>query len=186
MKKEKEITFSKQLLKIILSHLKALGIIFLVFYFMGIAFWAIHDIVTLIMEILILVVYVVFMASAGRTCAVNDMKKEAKTKAFAAKGAVLAVPVAVLNFVMWGALQLVHAGQLSEITKNVMQTIFFVWTVPYNIFLKPNGAQVRIIGQLLMYAVPFLAVGLGYLSGVKNWDIYEKLDKLVFEQKKKK
>lgn len=186
MKKEKEMTFSKQFLKVLLSHMKALGIIFLVFYFMGIAFWAIHDIVTAIMEILILVVYVIFMASAGKTCAVNDMKKEAKTKAFAAKGVVLAIPVAVLNFAMWGALQLVHAGQLSEIAKNVMQTIFFVWTVPYNIFLKPNGAQVRIIGQLLMYIVPFLTVGIGYISGIKQWDVYEKLDKVVFEQKRKK
>lgn len=186
MKKEKEITFKMQFLKIVLSHLKVLGIIFLVFYFMGIAFWAIHDVVTTIMEILILVVYVGFMASAANGCAAYDLKDYSKTKAFPLKGFLLSVPIVLLNLAMWGALQWVHVTQLSDTVKNVIQTVFFVWTVPYNFFLKPDGASVRVIGQILMYAVPFVTIGVGYFAGYKRWDIYKRLDKIVFEQKKKK
>lgn len=186
MKKEKETTLAKQFLKIVLSHLKALGIIFLVFYFMGVAFWAIHDIVTMIMEILIFVVYVGIMASAGNSCATYDLKQYSKTKAFAIKGILLAIPVVLLNFGMWGALQWVYGANMSDTVKNIMQTVFFVWTVPYNFFLKPNHASVQLIGQIMMYTVPFIVVGGGYLAGYKKWDVYSKLDKLVFEQKKNK
>lgn len=186
MKKEKETTLAKQFLKIVLSHLKALGIIFLVFYFMGVAFWAIHDVVTMIMEILIFVVYIGIMASAGNACATYDLKQYSKTKPFAIKGILLAIPVVLLNLGMWGALQWVHGANMSVTIKNIMQTVFFVWTVPYNFFLKPDGPSVRLIGQIMMYAVPFITIGAGYFAGYKRWDVYAKLDKIVFEQKKTK
>lgn len=176
-----EITLEKELRKVFLSHLVGIFIVFVVFFFFFLSLWTIKYVNT-VMGYLMLMVYVLTLASAGNKCAVWDKRSYTLTKPHPLKGLLLALSIVVSNMVFYGIWQ--FAWTLDSKALNVAgQLVFVAWSLPYNSFLQLVGAEMGLLGKILMIVVPFVSVGAGYFAGYCNWDIYEKLDKIVFEKK---
>ncbi len=176
-----EISLKSQIGKVFLAHIIGIFIIFVVFFFFFFSFWTIK-VIDKIMGVLMVVVYVLTLASSGNKCAIQDKRTYAKTKAYPLKGLLLAVSIVVSNIVFYGIWQ--YAWTFGSKGVNLAgQLAFVAWSLPYNSFLSLNGASISLFGKIMLFTVPFISVGAGYLAGYYNWDIYEKLDKIAFEKK---
>ena len=73
-------------------------------------------------------------------------------------------------------------GKMTEIIPVIVNLIFYVWTSPYFGFMSDSGAEIPAFAGALMLAVPIAASTLGYLAGMRHFDIIEKLDSLTVEK----
>ena len=180
--KTKKKISSKQLGRVLGLHVLAIFVILVIFYFMLFSMWTVK-VLEVVLGFLSLIIYMLIMASTAKGVADRDLLPDAKTEAFPVKGLVLASVVVILNFIIWGALKLSWAIGAPESVKVVAQVLFFLLTLPYNFFLNISGGDVSGIGVVLMFTAPFVCMEAGYFAGYKKWDIFEKLDKIVFEKK---
>lgn len=175
----------KQIGRTLCYHLLAIFVIFVIFYGFFISMHMIK-ILDIILGFLATIVYGLIIAATAKGIADRDLHQSDKKMVFPAKGLVLASAVVILNILIFLAVKLCWLLNAPTTLKLTFQFLFFILTIPYNYFLNIAGASITGIGVILMVIIPLVSMGAGYYAGYIKWDIFEKLDKIVFENKKNK
>ena len=175
----------RQLGRTLCYHLLGIFVIFVIFYGFFISMHMIK-ILDAILGFVALIVYGLVMAATAKGIADRDLLLQDKKYIFPAKGLVLASAVVLLNILIFLSVKLSWWLGAPNALKLTFQFLFFFLTIPYNYFLNIAGASIKGAGVILMVIIPLLSMGAGYLAGYKKWDIFEKLDKIAFENKKNK
>ena len=174
---------ARQMLRILGFNMIAIFVILVVFYFMLISMQMVK-ILEILLGFLSLTVYCLIMAATAKGIADKEILLKQEKGMYPAKGLVLASTVVILNLLIFSAVKLSWSLNAPELLRLVFQILFFVLTLPYNFFLDISGQSITGVGVILLFTIPFVSIGAGYYAGYKKWDIFEKLDKIVFENKK--
>lgn len=192
MRNSLDITRKYQFGYMLLHHLTTVLAIIL---FEAIAFWYFLDseIGRNVVASVLTIVYGFVVYSYARKLAVWDnkpytpLKPELKWGVF--WGVAIAATVGVflivykLNWALFSAVSEEGVPYLTNIPSVIVNLLFYIWTGPYFGFVKPQGGEIEVYGQILMLIVPIIATTLGYKAGCTNFDLLEKLDGLTVEKK---
>lgn len=71
---------------------------------------------------------------------------------------------------------------MSNAVSSFINILFYIWTAPYFGFISDTGGIIPPFAIVLMVLVPIAASAIGYLAGMKNFDLIAKLDSLTVEK----
>lgn len=180
---------ARQMWSVLVSHIVCV-LVLAIFMFMLVA--SVMDKPTLYQAVSLLMTAVYFFGlyAKGKEIAGRDKLSYTTTSVYLFKGAVLAVPVLVWNFVLW--LLYVFAwkaltlnGQLFSFSGVFYNIIYVFNTFMYSGFAEISGGSVEWYAHILIYIVPLAAVTIGYIAGVYDLSLMEKIAPFVYEKKKR-
>ena len=132
--------------------------------------------------------YFIAIYTTSLEIAQNDKKNYTKEKPHILKGLFLPVGyiltsilIYVIYFITWKYMTIdnIIIGT-SGIINNM---IFVIWNYVYSGFISFSNGVMSPMSYLITAIFPIIASFLGYLAGMKNFDITEKLNKAVYEDK---
>lgn len=176
-----DVTLKTQFVRTIISHIKISAFLLLLFGVCLINLWTL-DIARNILCVIIPVIYAFHMADVGNKTGMHDHKSYSKTKPFAPKGFMLALPILVLNLIFWLIFKFSWSDNASLISV-LAKLIFYAWTFPFTAFVYTDKASMHLLCHMLLYLLPILSLGIGYFTGYKKWEVYKLLDSITFEKK---
>lgn len=132
-------------------------------------------------------IYFGMMYSKCHKTASHDLKGYAGTKAYAAKGAVLAVPVVCVSLILdlahlWVWKYFSDTTGLTSVPAVICNTLFILWNFAFNGIMAIERSHVSAAGRILIYAVPVISAFCGYFAGYKRFFISEKLMPFMYEK----
>lgn len=180
---------SKQFLSAFLSHITAVGLLAVfVFTFAAIALNkpTLYAIVSVFMSLM----YFFGLYSKASDIARRDKLSYTTTSVYLFKGALLSVPILVWNFVLWLLYifawnSLTINGQLFSFSGVFYNILYVINTFMFSGLAEISGGNVEWHAHLLIYIVPVVALTLGYIAGVYDFSLAEKLAPFMYEKKKK-
>lgn len=132
-------------------------------------------------------IYFGMMYSKCNKQAVHDLKGYAQTKAYPAKGAVLALPVLavtlvldIVRFLMWKYFS--DDAGLNSVPAVICNTVFILWNFAFNGIMAIQKSHISLPGHILIYTMPLLSASCGYFAGYKRFCISEKLMPFMYEK----
>ncbi len=133
-------------------------------------------------------IYFGMMYTKCSRIAAHDLKGYAETKAYPAKGAVLAVPVAAVTLALDIARLAVwkycsNDMGLTNIPSVICNAVFIIWNFAFNGIMNIHKSSISVAGHIIIYAVPAVSAFLGYFAGFKRFSITEKLIPFMYEKK---
>ena len=193
---EKTVSASKRYfldgMKLVGTYLMAVAsavILFLVAFF---SFINNQVLMTIFCSFFILVVFG-FVYTAAARVARHDVKPYYDVSHFPARGFVIGlIPVAftTLLVILWqlayipSFLDLAKYGGLPNYIYLADQFVFVIYTFPFNSFMKLDGNIITWYSYVMIYLIPYLACGLGYLAGYRNFSFYDQyIYKLIYKGK---
>lgn len=179
-------TWHGQFLSVIVTHIEAAVLFFIV--------WLISIAATgtrvggLIYSSVSAVFYAVMMYSAGYSAEKSDKKSYTKLTPIPYKGAVIALGLMLVNFLVGFLYKLswTLGGNTEELTNlwAAAGNIFGIfWFSPYVNLLGMDKGNISGCGYAIIFFLHTAACFLGYLAGYKNFDLSAKLRFLVYEKK---
>jgi drug/metabolite transporter (DMT)-like permease len=175
----------------ILRHLIAVLIIIV---FEAVAFWYFLDkpIARQVLAGIFTIVYGLILYSYSRKLAALDNKPYTPLKPDIKWGVLwgLAISATVAVMLVLYKFNWHHFSAVSEdgtpyitnIAAIIVNLLFYIWTGPYFGFIDNSGGGIAVYAQILMIIVPIAATTVGYVAGVKNFDLVEKLDSMTLEK----
>ena len=180
-------TLKGQILSVILVHIEAAVVFFLV--------WIIAIAATgtriggLIYSSVSSLFYAVMMYSQGYSAAKNDKKSISRLTPFFYKGAAISLALTAANVLTAVLYRLAWSlGGDGESLVKIWAVIGNVWTLfwfsPYMNLLGMDKGSIAVYGFVTILLLHTAACFLGYFAGYKNFDISEKFRFLMYEKKK--
>lgn len=142
----------------------------------------------IVFSVIAMFFYFIAIYNTSLEIAQNDKKSYTTENPHILKGLFLPVGyiltsilIYVLYFVTWKYMTVdnIIVGT-SGIINNM---IFVIWNYVYSGFISFSNGAMSPISYLITIIFPVIASFLGYLAGMKNFDITEKLNKAVYEEK---
>ncbi|MBQ7794585.1 MAG: hypothetical protein IJ366_08740 [Clostridia bacterium] len=136
-------------------------------------------------------IYFSAIYSKAWECAERDKKPFTPTSVYLFKGAVLSVGILVFNVVLWAAYlfawrSLTIDGAMVTATGIIYNVLYVINTFMYSGFVKITQGVVPWQAHLIIMLVPLVASTIGYIAGVKNFTLSDKLMPFIYEKKKTK
>ena len=181
-----KMTVPYQFMYMLLIQAAASGIV-LVFGF--VAFWYFTNI-SVAKEILsgiFMLVNFAMLYVASKKFALLDNKPYTPLKPSLVKGALFGCFIAVVNMVFLAAFKLVWAkfgveNGLSGVFPMIINALFYCWTYPYNGIMNMSEGAVTAYSVAAMIILPVAATLIGYIAGMKKFELSEKLDEFMYEK----
>lgn len=180
---------ARQFLSVFLSHIVSV-VLMAAFAFMFVAMIMDKPAAYTATSVVMSLIYFAALYSKGHELAGRDKLSYTTTSTYLFKGAVLSLPVLVWNFVLW--LLYIFAwncltldGMLSSATGIIYNIVYVLNTFMFSGLAEISGGKIAWHAHLYIYLIPFFAVTLGYIAGVYNFTIIEKLSPYIYEKKKK-
>ncbi len=200
-------SFKDQILGVFFTHVKAVLIIALLGLFI-LGSLLVMDVVGKIVSVTLLLIYGLVLYSSGYECAEYDLRSYTKTTSYLHKGFYLSLLIPISNLLIWILMKFLWSIDAEEAIAPVKQMeytwwpqipnasylpataiagniIFVIWTFPYNEFMNFSQSYMSVWGHVLMYVFPVLCVTIGYVGGLKKWDLSKYLNFLVYEKNSK-
>lgn len=179
-------TWHGQILSVILTHLEASAIFFVV--------WLIAIGVTgtriggFLYSSASAVFYTVMMYSVGYSAVADDKKSHTKLTPIPYKGAVIALGLVLLNILVVLLYKLSwslgsEGGELVKLWAVVGNILGLFWFSPCVNLLGISKGSIAVYGYAIIFFLHTIVCFLGYFAGYKNFDISAKLKFLVYEKK---
>lgn len=180
---------AKQFLSTLISHI-TIVMLLAMFMFMFVALVMNKPVVYTAVSVLMSLIYFFGLYSKGGELAHRDKLSYTTTSVYFFKGTVLSLSVLVWNFVLW--LLYIFAwnfltidGQLFSFTGIIYNILYVLNTFMFSGFAEISCGYVEWHAHLLIYLVPVVALTLGYIAGIYDFSIAEKLAPFIYEKKKK-
>ncbi len=122
-------------------------------------------------------------------CASRDKKTYTSTSPYLLKGAVLAIGVFILNILLWIAYVfawnfLTIDGSLATLTGILYNVLYIFDTFMYTGFINLSNGSMPLYAHIIIILVPTIASALGYIAGLREFLITEKLMPFIYEKRK--
>ncbi len=188
MKNSVEITRKYQFGYMLLHHIIAALIIIV---FEAIAAWGFlgkdRVVARMIVASVFAVVYFGLMYGYARKLALFDRKSYTPLQPELKWGVMWGIMIAavmalmlVLNKLNWSCFS--NGNGFTNNVSRVFYIIFLIWTAPYFGFVFYANGNIPIYISAIMVISPIVSCILGYLAGMKDFDLISKLDKLTIEK----
>jgi len=144
--------------------------------------------IELVVSALFVIIYFSVMFVSGWRFANRDIRPHNREEANILKGFLISISVLLLNFVLWVMYwfswkYLSIDGSLVTWSGFLYNALFIFDTIFISSIGEISKGNINLLGNLLLYLVPFFSVGLGYILGYKNITFDGKFDKFVYEKK---
>ena len=144
--------------------------------------------IELAVSVLYVIIYFSIMFVMGWRFGHHDAMPHNREEAHILKGFLISLSVLFLNFILWLGYwfswkYLSIDGSLVTWSGVIYNSLFVFDTVFISSIGEVSKGNINLLGNLLLYLVPFFAVGFGYILGIKNIAFDGKLDKFVYEKK---
>ncbi len=174
----------KQVLKLVKAHLSASILIFLFGMILSGALYRENKIPLVIFSIISLLTYFLSIYLESYAIARQDNKRYTVEEPYMLKGFLLPVGVVILTIILYTIYFFVHRHvPAPSIWKLISGIVYVVWTYPFSEIIGLNNGAMAWYGYIIVIFSPVILSGLGYIAGLKNFDISEKLSKFVYEKK---
>lgn len=185
--KTAEISLKRQIWDVFSMHLY-ITIMALIFG-LGAFWWFLAQSVwSRVYSVIFMIIYFCALYSRGHKTATHDLKGYAKTKKYPLKGFVLGSVIALSTFVFWLIFRLVWItapnGSLTGVWRSLYNGFFICYTFVYNGIMAPYKGGIFWYAHIVMYTLPIVSVGLGYLAGYNKINLYEKILPFIYEKNK--
>lgn len=147
-----------------------------------------HNVGSKIFSAITSILYFMGIYNTSYEIALRDKKDYTPEKPFILKGLILPVNLLIITIILyllylitWKFMTL--NGALISPAGFINNFLFLIWSFPFNGFIHLANGVMNWYGYIIVAIVPFIASFFGYLAGYKNFDIYGKFLKLVYEKK---
>lgn len=139
---------------------------------------------SVIFSIITIIIYMLSMYYHAHAVATRDKKLHTNEKPFMAKGFFLPLGILIINILLFAIYifawtTMAENGVFTEIPGIVLNMMFTFWNFIYNGIFKISTGNILWYGYIFIAAIPFIATGLGYIAGMKNFDLNSKINKLI-------
>ena len=186
MRESTKWTTKYQFVNILLTNLKATAIAFV--FFAG-AFYGFMNrpIIKEALSVVFITTYFGIVYSRAHKFAKLDKKEYTQTKPSIIKGALFGVVIALTYaaFLIFYALiwkYLGADGVLNSVPAWIYSLVFWFYTIPYSGIMGLAHGQMMWYSQVLMLIVPILATTLGYIAGLKGFNLMDKMAGAIYEK----
>ena len=143
-----------------------------------------------IFAVISLVVYFIFMYLEGYDIAKCDKKSYTKEEPYILKGFYLSWGVTLITVILYFVEYLVWKhmsvdGVLTEIWAVIFNAPFVLWSYAFSPIIGLQKGFMHWYGYVVVIIVPILFLGVGYIAGLKDFDMMAKLSKHIYENKEK-
>ena len=177
----------KQMLKIIKSHIFSTILIFTLGIVSAGSIYGENSFLLIVFSIISLIIYFGLMYSEAYQIAQMDKKKITEEKPYFLKGFLLPVGLTVITILTYILYYFVWKFMMNGPTFNLvgwlLNMIFIIWTYVFNGIIGLSNGVMEWYGYIIVIFVPVLFSGIGYIAGLKDFDINSKLSKFVNEKK---
>lgn len=175
----------KQMLKIIKSHLIANICIFILEMLM---IEAVHATKAggCFFSVFALLVYFVVLFSDAYNIAEQDKKSYTAEEPYFCKGFLLAIGLTVVTAILYLVYYYVWHGYSTTNVGFLLNMVFRIWVSAFRTFIGLENAFMQWYGYIVVIVVPIIFSGIGYIAGLKGFDLHSKLLKFVYENKEEK
>ncbi len=177
----------KQMLKIIKSHIFSTILIFILGIASAGAIYGENSFLLIIFSIISLIIYFAMIYGEAYQIAQHDKKKITKEEPFFLKGFLLPIGLAiitilayVLYYFVW---KFMMVGTTFSLVAWLLNMIFIVWTYAFNGIIGLGNGVMSWYGYIIVIFVPVIFSGIGYIAGLKDFDMNSKLSKYIYEKK---
>lgn len=179
----------KQVWGLVVTHLYSV-IISALFGF-GVMWWIIDKpVLSKIFSVVCMLIYFSAVYSAAWNAADRDRKPYTTTEQYFFKGAVLSVGILAVNLILWLLCKfswtyLTIDGALASYTAILYNVLFVFDTFIYTGFIKLTNGSMVWYGHILIYLLPLAAAFCGYIAGMRDFTLSDKLMPFIYEKRKK-
>lgn len=136
-------------------------------------------------SLICIAIYMLTLYTRAEEIARYDKKSYTEKFSYPLKGVVL--PIGILG--VWVLLFILYSVSwkydiISYNSGFINNLLFVIWNYMYKGFLNFTNGSFNYYYIILIVLVPITASGLGYLAGLKNFDLSKKVVKMVYEEKK--
>lgn len=177
----------KQMLRIVKSHIITSVIMFIIGLFAAVAVFG-TTLGMIIFTIISMLIYFVITYAEAYDIAKRDKKKITKEEPYFCKGFLLPLLMIAITvilyigyYISWTYLK--DARGILGIIRWILHFVFLVWSFPFNIILNPSKGLLNWYGYIVIILVPVIFSGIGYIAGLKDFDISVKMSKFIYESK---
>ena len=146
---------------------------FFLFYATG--FFQKYQIWNLVLNTLIIAVYATYLFLEGKKIAVQDKKTYSKHMPYPLKGFVVGLLTSIPPLL---AVLLIYCNTGGALIKNSLLFLYQFYFASFMFILEKAGGSFGLLYLLVALVLP-VSTGLGYLSGLKSFGIYDALAKLI-------
>ena len=177
----------KQMLKIIKSHIFSTILIFVLGLVSAGALYGENSFLLTIFSIISLIIYFGMIYSEAYEIANHDKKKFTSEEPFFLKGFLLPIGLTIITVLTYALYYFVWKFMMGGTAFNLgawlLNMIFIVWTYAFNGIIGLSHGVMEWYGYIIVIFVPVLFSGIGYIAGLKGFDINSKLSKFIYEKK---
>ncbi len=179
----------KQIMGVLLSHVYVvlIGTVFV----LGMMWWILDKPVwEAVFSVLFTLLYFSVIYHRSWEYAAHDKKPYVEMTPYKAKGAVLSIGILILNLILWVAYEfawnfMTIDGSLATYTGIIYNVMYIFNTFMYTGFIELANGTMNWYGHIIIYAVPITASTLGYIAGLADFTLSDKLMPFIYEKKKK-
>ena len=179
-------TTKYQFANMLLTNLKATAIAFV--FFAG-AFYGFIDkaIIKEILSVVFITMYFGIVYSRAHKFASLDKKDYTITKPSLIKGVLFGVAISLTYaiFLVFYAIMWKYAGAdgtINAVPAWIYSVVFWFYTIPYSGIMGLAHGQMMWYSKALMLIIPILATTLGYLAGLKGFNLMDKMAGAIYEK----
>ncbi len=178
----------KQMLQIIKSHAVATIFIFIFAMLAAGAIYGKYAILLNIFTVITLFIYFSFIYGEAFNIAKKDKKNYTDEEPYLLKGFLLPIGLTiitillyVLYYVVWRYMSV--NGALTSMVAWTLNMPYIIWTYAFNDLIGLEKGIMSWYGYIIVVFTPVIFSGIGYIAGLKGFDIKEKLSKYIYEKK---
>lgn len=174
----------KQVLRLVKAHFLVSILIFVFAMIISGALYGNSKIPLVIFTIISMLTYFSSIYQESYNIARQDKKRYTLEEPYKLKGFLLPVGVVVLTIVLYIMHYLIWKYMsMSNIWASLLSTIYVIWTFAFNGIIGLRQGFMAWYGYIIVVFAPVIFSGLGYIAGLKDFDITAKLSKFVYEKK---
>lgn len=157
----------------------------------GMMWWILDKpILEIIFSVFAALLYFSAIYSRARDCASRDRKPYSEASPYLLKGAVLSLGIVILNLILWLCYEMAWKyltidGSLATYSGVFYNVIYIFNTFMYTGFINLDKGSMAWYGHIIIYAVPIAAASAGYIAGLHDFLLTEKLTPFIYEKRKK-
>lgn len=172
----------KQIMKMVKSHTFAS---ICIFFIELMAVTVVHGtkVGGAIFTVVAILIYASVIYSEAYDAAKRDKKSYTPQKPYLMKGFLLPVGILVLSAVFYAAYFVAWNGHINTIIGFIGNLIFRIWISGFKGITGLNEAYMVWYGYLAVMLLPSLVSGIGYIAGLKDFDLKAKFSKFIYESK---
>ena len=179
----------KQVLKIVKAHLLSTLLIFVLAMISAAAVYG-TKIGMAIFPVVSILIYFVIVYTEGYEIAKRDKKSYTKEEPYILKGFYLSWGITVITIILYASYYLVWKcmsvdGVLTEISAVLLNLPFVLWSYAFSGIIGLQKGFMHWYGYIVVIIIPIIFSGVGYIAGLKDFDITAKLSKYIYENKEK-